>query len=174
VFCTNPAEVKNANEAGIELGTRVLREEETLAFELVNSLSSEQRQVVIFDETALKEVREPGSAQPPQDPPIGLPAAQLDSPQQKTLRSLIEVYTSAMPDEVAAARLKAIDEAKFENVHFAWAGATEPGIGHYYRMQGPTFVLEFVNTQPDAAGNPANHIHTVWRDMRGDFGVPVK
>ncbi|MEO1972064.1 MAG: DUF3500 domain-containing protein, partial [Pirellulaceae bacterium] len=49
----------------------------------------------------------------------------------------------------------------------------KPGIGHYYRIQGPTFLIEFVNTQPDAAGNPANHIHCVWRDMKGDFAIPV-
>lgn len=174
VFCTNPAEVKNENETGIEVGTRVLREEETLAFDLVNSLTDEQKQAVIFDATAPREVREPGSAQPPQDPPIGLPAAKLNAGQQKTLRSLLEAYASKMPDEVADARMSAINESKFENVHFAWAGPTEPGIGHYYRIQGPTFVAEFVNTQPDAAGNPANHIHAVWRDMRGDFGVPVE
>ena len=59
-------------------------------------------------------------------------------------------------------------------VHFAWAGADKPGIGHYYRIQGPTFLIEFVNTQPDSAGNPANHIHSVWRDMRGDFALPIK
>ena len=46
-----------------------------------------------------------------------------------------------------------------------------PGIGHYYRIQGPTFLIEFVNTQPDAEGNPASHIHCVWRDPRGDFAL---
>lgn len=174
VFCANPAEVKNENETGILVGTRVLKDEETLAFALVNSLTSEQRQTAIFDATALKEVREPGSAQPPQDPPIGLPASKMTAEQQEQLKTLINVYTAAMPDEVAAERQAAIDAGDFGAVHFAWSGATEPGIGHYYRLQGPSFVLEFVNTQPDAAGNIANHIHTVWRDMHGDFGVPVK
>lgn len=174
VFCTNPAEVKNDNQTGIAVGTRILKEEETLAFALVKSLTSEQQQTAIFDATALKEVREPGSPQPPQDAPIGLAASEMTAEQQEQLKALIAVYTSAMPDEVAAERQAAIDAGDFGKVHFAWAGATEPGIGHYYRLQGPSFVLEFVNTQPDAAGNKANHIHTVWRDMRGDFGVPVK
>lgn len=174
VFCSNPAEVKNENQSGFAVGTRVLRDEEALGFELVNALTADQKKTAIFDATALKEVRDPGTPQPPQDPPIGLPAAQMTSEQQAQLRKLIEVYTSAMPDDVAAARLAAIDAADFGGVHFAWSGATEPGTGHYYRMQGPTFVLEFVNTQPDAAGNMANHIHTLWRDMQGDFGVPVK
>ncbi|MBL8851939.1 MAG: DUF3500 domain-containing protein [Planctomycetaceae bacterium] len=174
VFCTNPAEVKNENQTGIPVGTRILKDEEALAFELVNSLTSEQKQAAIFDATALKEVREPGTPQPPQEPAIGLAAEHMTAAQQKLLRSLLEVYAGAMPAEVADARLAAIDSDGLGTVHFAWAGATEPGIGHYYRLQGPSFVLEFVNTQPDAAGNKANHIHTLWRDMHGDFGVPLQ
>lgn len=173
VFCANPAEVKNENQSGIAVGTRVLKDEEALAFKLVRSLSSEQQAAAVFDATAPKEVREPGTAQPPQDPPVGLAADRMTPDQQQTLRTLIEVYTGAMPDDVAGERLAAIDAAGMGAVHFAWGGATQPGIGHYYRIQGPSFVVEFVNTQPDAAGNPANHIHTVWRDLRGDFGVDI-
>jgi hypothetical protein len=57
----------------------------------------------------------------------------------------------------------------WDELHFAWAGALEPGKGHSYRLEGPSFVVEFVNVQPDAEGNPANHIHCVWRDKTGDF-----
>ena len=70
--------------------------------------------------------------------------------------------------------MKELDAAGFDKVHFAWAGATEPGVGHYYRVQGPTCLVEFVNTQPDAAGNIANHIHCYWRDIRGDFALPAQ
>jgi hypothetical protein len=52
-----------------------------------------------------------------------------------------------------------------DKIYFAWAGAREPGIGHYYRVQGPTFVLELDNTQ-----NGANHVHALWRDTERDFG----
>ena len=69
--------------------------------------------------------------------------------------------------------MRAIESKKLDGIHFAWAGAQEPGVGHYYRLQGPTFLIEFVNVQPDAAGNVANHIHSVWRDMRGDFALPI-
>ncbi len=78
-----------------------------------------------------------------------------------------------MTAEVAGERLAAIRDAGWDKVSFCWAGATEQGIGHYYRVQGPTFLIELVNTQPDAAGNPANHIHCVWRDMKGDFANPL-
>ncbi|REJ90160.1 MAG: DUF3500 domain-containing protein [Planctomycetota bacterium] len=174
VYCANPATVKNENETGIEVGTRVLADEEQLAFDLVNMLSGEQQKTVIIDDTAPAEVREPGSPQPPQTPPVGLPASELTKPQRELLQQLVDVYIEAMHKEVADVRSAEIAEAGFDDVHFAWAGATEPGVGHYYRVQGPTFVIEFVNTQPDAAGNPANHIHAVWRDMRGDFGLPVE
>jgi hypothetical protein len=152
----------------------VLADEEQLAFDLVQSLTAEQKKTAIFAETALKEVRDPGTPQPPRDAAIGLPAADMTAEQQAVLQKLLDTYAGAMPSAVAEARLAAIEQAGLDKVHFAWAGATEPGIGHYYRLQGPTFVVEFVNTQPDAAGNIANHIHTVWRDMRGDFGVPIE
>ena len=78
-----------------------------------------------------------------------------------------------MPEEVGRAWIGEIDKAGIDRVHFAWSGATEPGIGHYYRLQGPTFLIEFINVQRDSAGNPANHIHAVWRNMAGDFGVAL-
>ena len=91
---------------------------------------------------------------------------------KKTMRSLVGVYASNMPEDVRNSRIQRILKGGPENVHFAWAGALKPGVGHYYRIQGPSFLIEFVNTQPDPAGNPANHIHCVWRDGEGDFSVP--
>ena len=79
-----------------------------------------------------------------------------------------------MPTATAQERLAELEKEGIEKTYFAWAGADRPGIGHYYRLQGPTLLVEFVNVQPDAAGNPANHIHAVWRDLRGDFGLPAK
>lgn len=174
VLCANPALVKNENDSGFEVGTRVLELEETLAFDLVNSLSAAQRESCVLAEEARREVRAAGEAQPPNEPAAGIAAGDLSKDQQETLQKLVRSYCFAMPYEVAEERLVAINDAGFENVHFAWEGAREPGIGHYYRVQGPTFLIEFVNTQPDAAGNPANHIHTIWRDMHGDFGLPIE
>lgn len=173
VFCANPAVVKKG-AVGIETGTRVLKEEETLAFELVNSLSDEQQKVAVIAPTAPKEIRAAGEAQPPQDEPAGIAAAKLEGAQKKLLRKLVEVYLNNHPEEVAGQRLDDIEAAGWDKLHFAWAGAQEPGTGHYYRIQGPTFLVEFVNVQPDAAGNLANHIHSVWRDMRGDFALSAK
>ena len=174
VFAANPATIKAANTSGFEIGARILAREEQLAFDLVKSLTAEQKTVALIDKTAPKEVRNAGMAQPPTDAAVGIAAGKLTAEQQKVLRSLLEEYCAAMPDHVAQARFKELDAAGFDKVHFAWAGATEPGVGHYYRVQGPTFLVEFVNTQPDAAGNIANHIHCLWRDIRGDFALPAK
>ena len=174
VFAANPATIKNANASGFEIGARILAHEEQLAFDLVKSLTAEQLAAALIDKTAPKEVRNAGMAQPPTDAAVGIAAGKLSAEQQKVLRGLLEEYCGAMPEHVAQARLKELDAAGFDKVHFAWAGATEPGVGHYYRVQGPTFLVEFVNTQPDAAGNVANHIHCLWRDIRGDFALPAK
>ena len=169
-FATNPAIVTTENEQSIPLGTRLLRFEETVAFELVQSLSKQQAAKAIFADVAPREIRAAGEPQPPQDEAIGIAWRQLQMPQRRLLRRLIMEYINAVPAKIAEERLQAIKDAGFGNIKFAWAGATVPGVGHYYRVQGPTFLIEFVNTQPDSAGNPANHIHCVWRNMRGDFG----
>ncbi len=173
MFGSNPAVVKNENQTGIAVGTRVLAKEETLAFDLVNSLTDDQKPTAIIDDTAPREVRAAGEAQPPREPAVGIPFSQLTQEQRDLLRELVMEYVNAVPPAVAAQRQQSIRDGGVEEVRFAWAGPTEPGIGHYYRVQGPQFLIEFVNTQPDAAGNPANHIHAVWRDLRGDFAIPI-
>ncbi|MCA8987121.1 MAG: DUF3500 domain-containing protein [Planctomycetaceae bacterium] len=173
-FASNPATIKTENSLGFELNSAVLQKEEQLGFDLVNSLTADQKKVALIDAKAPKEIRNAGSVHPPTDKATGIPAGQLTKTQQEVLRDLIGEYAHAVKQERAAFRLKEIEDAGFANITFSWAGATEPGIGHYYRIQGKSFLIEFVNTQPDAAGNPANHIHCVWRDMDGDFALPIQ
>ncbi|MCO6457453.1 MAG: DUF3500 domain-containing protein [Pirellulaceae bacterium] len=174
-FAANPALVQNeVPGTSVKKGTRVLAQEELLAFELLKSLTDQQRAKAVIADKAPAEIRAAGSPQPPADEGVGLQADQLDAEQTQTLLSLIRSYAGNLPESIASARLADIDRAGLAQVRFAWAGADKPGVGHYYRIQGPTFLIEFVNTQPDAAGNPANHIHCVWRDMAGDFAIPVK
>jgi hypothetical protein len=89
----------------------------------------------------------------------------LSAEQKKMLLDLITEYASRLRPELADADLKKIDDVGFDKVHFAWAGGLEAGQGHYYRIQGPTFMIEYDNTQ-----NRANHVHSVWRDPANDFG----
>ena len=173
-LCANPAIVMNENVPSIKKGTRVLAKEETLAFELLESLTADQKKEAVIAEKAPSEVRAAGEKQPPTDAPAGIAAEKLTGQQRSVLISLIDEYCNAMPTDVAKQRREAIDQQGIGQVHFAWAGSQKPGVGHYYRVQGPTFLIEFVNTQADSAGNPANHIHSVWRDMQGDFALAIK
>ncbi|MBT4695011.1 MAG: DUF3500 domain-containing protein [Planctomycetaceae bacterium] len=170
VLCANPTFVKS-DVGKIKAGTRVLKNEEEYAFQLVNMLDADQAKVGIIDEKAPREVRGAGDAQVPTGDPIGISWKDLSAEQRKLLKKIIRVYAATMAPAIMEERMADIVEGKWSNVHFAWAGATKAGIGHYYRIQGPTFVIEFVNTQPDAAGNPASHIHCMWRDVRGDFAI---
>jgi hypothetical protein len=173
-YGANPAEVKTELSFGPKKGTRVLRDEEELAFKLLRSLSEEQRQTAILADKAPADIRAAGQPHAPNTPPEGLAAEKLQPDQVETLRALLRAYTDKMPAETAEARLVEVRDAGIEKVFFAWAGADKPGLGHSYRVQGPTFVIEFNNTQPDASGNLANHIHAVWRQMAGDFGLSRK
>jgi len=173
MFGANPATMKGEELIGFKPGMRLLAGEESLAFDLLKSLTPEQRTVAIIAEKALEEVRSAGQPQPPTDAPVGLSAQKLATEQRAILQSLLAVYAGNLADDVAREKLAEIEKSGLPNVWFAWAGADRPGVGHYYRIQGPTFLIEFVNTQPDAAGNPANHIHCTWRDVRGDFAIPI-
>jgi hypothetical protein len=172
-FAANPATVMSDVAGPIKRGTRVLRDEEQFAFDLLQSLTDAQRSQAIIAPEAPAEIRFAGEAQAAAGDPVGIPLRELDEPQQRQLRELVLVYVDAVTDKVAQSRRQLIERDGWENVHFAWAGASQPGIGHYYRIQGAEFLIEFVNTQADAEGNPANHIHSVWRDLRGDFDLPA-
>ncbi|MFM8415447.1 MAG: DUF3500 domain-containing protein [Planctomycetota bacterium] len=175
----NPAEVKTTFPGLPAAKSRVLAAEESLAFELVHSLDEGQRKQAVIAAEAPAEIRAAGAAEPPAEPPVGIPFSKLTAAQQSLVRRLVEVYCSSMPAEVADERLALIERRSsaaaglvhhgWDEIHFAWAGALAPGKGHAYRLEGPSFLVEFVNVQPDAEGNPANHIHCVWRDKTGDF-----
>jgi len=167
----NPATVKTFVPGGPEKGTRTLAEEEQFAFDLVNSFNTSQKERAVIAEKAPAEYRGGGTPRAPQTPPEGLVASEMTVGQQNTLRKLLTTYCNNLTGPLAEARLVEIEGAKLDRVYFAWAGGTKSGEPHYYRVQGPTFVLELVNYQSDPAGNPANHIHSVWRSMNNDFGL---
>jgi Protein of unknown function (DUF3500) len=167
-FGANPAKVK----AGPRAGLRTLPEAEDLARDLFKALDADQKKAAYRD----KPFPEPaqGTAAPKLGPPQGVAAATLTGPQRDILKKLVQSYAHRMPAEVAEVELKRLRDAGVDKIHFAYTGGTEPGQGHTYRIQGPTFVIEFLNMQADSAGNPANHIHSVWRRIQGDFGLNVE
>lgn len=168
-----PAEVKADFPSGPKKGDRVLRAEEDLAFALVQSFTAAQRSIAVIAPQAPSDIRGPVGLKAPKRERQGLAVPAFQPHQQAILAQLIRVYLGNMPRDTAEREWNRIAAAGWENVYFAWAGALDPGIGHYYRVEGPTFLLEFVNVQPDFEGNPANHVHSVWRDSEGDFGFRV-
>lgn len=160
-FASNPGEVVE----GPRKGLRVLAAEEDVAREMVLSLSDEQRAIAVFDKKSPRDILT--SAEPTVTAlgDAGISWKELEPEQRKQLRKLIHVYVHRLRAEVAKDDLAAIKEAGMENILFAWAGGLEKGEPHYYRVQGPTFLLEYANTQ-----NNASHVHAVWRDFEGDFG----
>jgi hypothetical protein len=95
----------------------------------------------------------------------GVAAGEMSAAQRAMLKQVIESYTSLMAADIAADRVSRLEKAGFDKITFAWAGETELGRKHYYRVQGPTFLIEYDNTQSNG-----NHVHSVWRDFAGDFG----
>jgi hypothetical protein len=164
-FGANPATIKD----GPRKGQRTLAEAEDYAIGLFKTLTDEQKAVALqkkkFDEPKSKTPKSGIGA------PVGVAAAKMDEKQRDLLIKLVRSYATRLPEDVAAAELKALQSAGFDKVHFAFNGSTEAGEGHTYRVQGPTFVIEFLNVQADSAGNPANHIHSCWRKIEGDFGI---
>jgi hypothetical protein len=160
-FGSNPAEVPQ----GAHKGLRTLAGEEDLGRQLATSLSEEQRRTGLIAADAPSEIITGNSRKAEPIEPFGIPASKLTKSQQELLLSLIREYVFRFRSEVAEKDLRKIQNAGLERIYFAWAGRLERGKGHYYRIQGPTFLMEYDNTQ-----NDANHIHTVWRDFENDFG----
>jgi hypothetical protein len=168
-FGSNPAEVTTGSRKGL----RNLADLEDRALRLLQALDDNQKKTAIIAENAPNDVRAANKPQPPTDAAEGIAFAQLNEAQKPMLRALIESYAAQMPSEVGQAWLDEIERAGVEHVKFAWAGATERHQRHHYKMQGPTFLVEFNNTQNGGDKVPANHIHSVWRNMLGDFGIPM-
>jgi hypothetical protein len=160
-FGSNPAIVRD----GPKKGTRALRDEEEVARELLGTFDHTQRSNVIFDTTAPRDMISGENRESSPLSPGGLAASEMTPTQRRLLEKLIDVYLGRVTPELAKARLDALQKAGLDNVTFGWAGTTDVGGPHYYRVQGPTFLIEYDNTQ-----NEANHIHSVWRDFNRDFG----
>jgi hypothetical protein len=168
-FGANPAEIK----MGPRKGFRTLPEAEDLAKQLFASLDENQRKTALHKEQ-FPEI-EQGKAVANPGEPKGLPEAKMNGKQRDLLMKLIQSYALRMPLEVAQAEMVEVNSAGIDKIHFAFAQSIDkPGKPYTYHVQGPTFLIEFLNVQPDSANNPANHIHSCWRDLRGDFGIAAK
>ncbi len=157
-------------QEGPRQGLRALAREEDLGRQLAASFRPEQRRRAFFPipdfftETVGGFItgnvrRIEGRA------PEGIPASQLDLAQLSLLQELVLLYLDRHRPELAARDLEKIERAGWERLFFRWSGELEPFQGHHYIIQGPTFLIEYDNTQ-----DGANHLHCVWRDLENDFG----
>ena len=161
-FGSNPAEVRSE---GPKKGLRVLAEEEDSGRALLMALNDAQRAKAVINTTAPNDIVTHNALKADPQSPAGIAVTELQANQRDLLMKVIDSYSSAMAPDIAADRMAKVRQAGIDKITFAWAGEGERGKKHYYRVQGPTFLIEFDNTQ-----NDGNHIHSVWRDFNGDFG----
>jgi hypothetical protein len=150
--------------SGPHKGLRVLGDQEDAGRRLLESLDAAQRRTAIIASSAPGDIVMRPSRKSVPDPE-GLPASQMTDAQKKLLWDLIAVYTGNLREDQASAQSEKIRKAGVDAIRFAWAGETRAGGVFYYRVQGPTFVLEHDVTQSDA-----DHVHSVYRDLENDFG----
>jgi hypothetical protein len=161
-FGSNPAEVR---VEGPKKGLRVLGDREDTARALLMALDAAQRTTATIEGAAPTDIVTKTAAKVDPLSPTGLAASAMTPKQRGMLMAVIDTYTSSMASDIAADRLAQLAAAGLDKIAFAWAGESERGKKHYYRVQGPTFLIEYDNTQ-----NDGNHVHSVWRDFNGDFG----
>jgi Protein of unknown function (DUF3500) len=163
-FGANPAEVRE----GPRKGLRVLGREEDLGRAFIQALTAEQKKTAIVSADAPGEILTgPSRKAALNGQPSGIAASKLTSQQRALLQNLLDEYCNNVPEQVAQVREEQIKKAG-GTLYFAWAGGEQVGQPHYYRIQSPAFLIEYDDTQ-----NNANHIHTVWRDIEGDFGLDL-
>ncbi len=157
----NPARVPSGPRAGL----RLFAAEEDSARALLLALPPAQRAAARIADSTFGEIVTRNDPAVAALEPRGAPAADMPDAQRAQLRALVALYARRMAPAVARAQLERIERAGFGALRFAWAGGAEPGRRHYYRIHGPTVLIEYDNSQ-----NDGNHVHTVWRDLENDFG----
>lgn len=161
---SNPAEVREGELAGM----RPLAAEEDLGRALATALLESGHADVLFSDKAPDEILtgEERVAKPLEA--VGVAAADMTGAQRDAVLELVSEYTGRYRADLAAEDLKKIRKAGVDKIRFGWAGSLKRGEAYYYRVQGPTFLMEGANTQ-----NNANHMHAVWRDFDNDFGRDI-
>ncbi|MEZ4709384.1 MAG: DUF3500 domain-containing protein [Caldilineaceae bacterium] len=151
-----------------EAGLRAMSVEEDAGLELINTLPDDLRQAAIFQNDTLTRHVTQNAAYVEPLAPVGVFYGDLPETHKPLVDQIVQTYLHSLPDMVAAPALERIAQADIMQVRFGWAGSLEQQRPQYYRLQGPTFLLEFDNSR-----NGGTHIHSVWRDFEKDFGVDL-
>ncbi|SVB17055.1 uncharacterized protein METZ01_LOCUS169909 [marine metagenome] len=153
---------------GPNAGQKLLGAEEGLARELLALLDARQLRTVIFQDEAPSDIITGNARTASMEDYQGIPVSDLNGEQREAFRQLLEEYLHNTRRDIAHSQMDRIQAAGLENLYFGWAGSTELGEGHYYRIHGPTILIEYDNVQGEA-----NHVHSVWRDLENDFGADL-
>ena len=146
-------------------GYRTMPREEDAAREIVLSLDGRLRRQVVFSAESLTDHITQNAVRVRPLERVGVATGDLPSPAQRRVLEIVRAYLANHPPPLAREALARIERAGIVRTRFGWAGSTRQGVPHYYRLQGPTFLLEFDNSR-----NSGTHIHSVWRDFERDFG----
>ena len=147
-------------------GLRILEREHTLGFQLIQMLTPEQLAVARVDEEAPGNIFSgPGNERRFQNDRAGLAIRALNPQQRDVALALVREYLFNIGPEFAERQWERARAAGFENIRFVWAGSLTPDRPHYYRLAGPTMIIEYDNTH-----HGVNHAHSVWHDPENIFG----
>ncbi len=149
---------------------RPLGEESDKALALLGALDENERKQAVLNYRVADLVLGPG-----QDgktiQPEGLKASNMTEKQRTMLLDVIAEWADIVQENAATARMAQL-KADIGETWFAWSGAAfaAPGtnITAYYRIQGPHLVIEYAPQQ--LGGDPALHVHTMYRDPTNDYG----
>lgn len=164
MFGANPALI----DAGPGRSLRVFAAREDLGRQILLACNDDQKKQMWVSDKAPDDIRGAAAPQAVTDAAVGLRFADMSPDQKKLFRELLGEYLSVMPAQVVKDRLKTIEKAGMDDIRMGWWGESEVNKRHHYVIQGPTFIIEYNNTQ-----NDANHVHSIWRNLEGDFAIPV-
>lgn len=165
-FGSNPGEVRAEVP---QKGRQILRRETEQAFALLATLTPDQRKLAILAPQAFTEVVTSNNRTASLERMDGLALSQMTAQQRPMFMELLETYLNNYHVTLAKQQFDKLQKSGMDSLRFAWAGDLTPqlgdGKGWYYRIHGPTILIEYDNSQ-----NNANHVHTVVRDLTNDFG----
>ncbi len=161
-----PDEILTGNEAG----WRVLAAERSKGFALIESLTSPQRAKAILSEKLPEGIFTGPQRDKALQTVVGLPSSAMNPDQKALLWSLIEEYVNNQIEPIAAAHRKKIERDGFAKVHFAWMGPVDRSRSFYFRVHGPSILIEYDNTGNARQERDSNHIHSMFRDPSNDYG----
>lgn len=161
MFGSNPAEVKS----GPNKGLKNLGDIERPAHELLRSLSKEQQQAAVLPGEVPDVNNGPNPAKAQLGAPEGISSDKLNPEQRELLAAFVRGYSTLFPEAVRDELLAQLASGN-QTYYFAWYGPADPAAPHAFKVQGPTVYIDYNKKQDNA-----NHIHTFYRSLPGDFGL---